>query len=397
MKTTQALVVGDFGLQLDSAIEICSLLNRSGFSVDIVTGNPKSKFLRSVRECVLVKRHEDIPQTSLEQARKRSYDLVVVLDDLSLKTIKDSDLSLSDKLILLPVAGEEDLRHIGSKIELSKILKRVGIRTPDFAIAADVDELGAGVKALGYPALVKVDFSSAGDGIFQCDKESDIGPIGEKIKQWPVLVQQMIEGTDIDLSAFYQNSELVFFNHSRIDRHETSKFSPGTVRTFVPLHRVESEIFDELNALGRALGADGFANITCVRSGSDQRRYFFEADMRPNVWLNHPRYFGDDPAAYVSRYFSDGDVLTHSSVPRKGAPDQTVLPYFPRMKAWDLLTNRYKCWSYLPDERFIIVIVAWAEKRLRNGLRKLVKPLVPAGLWAWLKGSYTSGLRRLFR
>jgi len=397
MKTRQALVVGDFGLQLDSAIEICSLLKRSGFSVDIVTGNPKSKFLRAVRECVLVKRLEDIPRTSLRQAQKCSYDLVVVLDDLSLKAIKESDLSLSDKLILLPVVGEEGLRHIGSKIELSQILNRVGIRTPDFAIAADEGELAAKVKALGYPALVKVDFSSAGDGIFQCDKESDIGFIGKRIEQWPVLVQQMIEGTDIDLSAFYQNSELVFFNHSMIDRHETSKFSPGTVRTFVPLHRVEPEIFDELRALGKALGADGFANITCVRSASDQRRYFFEADMRPNVWLNHPRYLGDDPASYVSRYFSDAEVLTHPPAPGKGAPDQAVLPYFPRMKAWDLLTNRYKCWSYLPDERFSVLLVAWAEKRLRNSLRKFVKPLVPAGLWAWLKGSYTSGLRSWFR
>ncbi|MDH3240210.1 MAG: ATP-grasp domain-containing protein [Alphaproteobacteria bacterium] len=342
-------------------------------------------------------RPEEIPRTSLEQTQKSSYELVVVLDDLSLKAIKESDLLPLDKLSLLPVVGQEDCRHIGSKIGLSSILEKSGIRTPGFAIATDEGELAASVKALGYPALIKVDFSSAGDGIFQCDRESDLGAIGRKIEQWPVLVQKMIEGRDIDLSAFYQDSKLVVFSYSLIEAHEASRFGPAALRKFIPLHLVESEVFDELRALGRALGANGFVNITCVKSVADQKRYFFEADMRPNVWVNHPRYLGDDPAGYVSRYFSNGDVLTDPPAAPAGSSHETVLPYFPRMKVLDLLTNRYRCWSYLPDERFIVVIVVWVEKKLRNFARKVVKPLVPAELWSRLKDSYTTSLRSLFR
>jgi hypothetical protein len=65
-----------------------------------------------------------------------------------------------------------------------------------------------------------------------------------------------------------------------------------------------------LSKIGLALGANGFVSIGCIKRDSDKQYYFFEADMRPNVWIEYPKYFDDDPALLIKKYFQTGKFLS---------------------------------------------------------------------------------------
>ena len=214
----------------------------------------------------------------------------------------NSDLSAEEKIELLPIQTIKNLDHIYSKIGLSRIFQEFGINTPEFCIAKDKFELQQSVESLGYPVLVKVDSSGGGFGVFECSSNGDIEVLLNKLQTYPVLLQKKIQGVELHLSGFYQNSKLIHFSCSRIER-VNGKFGASALRTYVQIAHLKKEIFDELDLLGMALGANGFVNIACIQSDHDQKRYFIEADMRPNAWVDFSKYFGDDPAVQIKNFF----------------------------------------------------------------------------------------------
>lgn len=390
----RALLIGDQGYHFLISLEMVSLLSRSGFEVDIVSNNPISKHLKSVSESSYVQRADDLPHVALSKLRGGRYDLVVVLEDFTLKVILDSGLTDDDKLDLLPVVGKEHFRHLCSKSEISELFRREGILTPDFAVAHSRAELAPCAEKVGYPVLVKIDFSGAGDGIFECTGPGELEAASNQIDRWPVLVQEFIEGTELDLSAFYKNSKLVFCSYSRFER-TMAKFSPSSLRTYSQLGRVEQDVFEEMHALGRATGADGFVNIVCMLSNADHRRYFIEADMRPNAWVNAPRHLGDDPAFRIASYFVNGEVFTERPPVNPGFPDELVVPSSTRLPLWELVINRYGSWACLPQESAFAVFLVLAEPKMKEVARAFIKPLVSAGLWSRFKKTYDTAFRKL--
>ncbi|MQA67481.1 MAG: ATP-grasp domain-containing protein, partial [Alphaproteobacteria bacterium] len=214
MNSGRALLVGDFGNHYMIVFETASLLKRAGFAVDLVTNNPVSRKLTSIDHFVFVDNADDLPRVALERSRETTYDLISIMDDFALMGIVRSNLSDEEKLALLPVVAPMDIRHIGSKIGLSMVLQQAGVRTPKFAVAHDKTELNEKIEEVGFPAFVKIDFSGAGDGTFECNSRTELDAVGNDIHIWPVLVQEKIEGYEVDLSAFYQNAELVFFSYS---------------------------------------------------------------------------------------------------------------------------------------------------------------------------------------
>ena len=393
----KALLVGDLGDHYLVALETASLFNRAGFDVDLVTNNSILRKLNSINEFVFVERPSEIPQSALEQSKRRDYDLIIILDDYSLDSILHSRLSDEVKLKLLPVETQQDFKHIGSKCALSLLLKNHDIRTPDFFIAHSEQELEKYFHELGSPCLVKIDFSGAGNGVFECNQEQDIKRIGHEVPSWPVLLQRKIDGEELDLSAFYQDSKLIHFSYSSMRGRALGKFSPSALRLYSQLSNIECGVFDDLRRLGVALGANGFVNISCIRSSADSLPYFIEADMRPNVWVNYPKYFGDDPAIAISKYFSTGEVISHPYPVHKNFPSQMILPYFSRIKLWELSLNKYKSWSFIPDTSLYLILLAPLNKSMKNVARRFLKPAVPDGLWLMMKRAYEVGLRFLTR
>lgn len=202
-----------------------------------------------------------------------------------------------------------------------------------------------------------------------------------------MLLQKKIQGIELDLSGFYQNSKLIHFSCSRIER-VNGKFGASALRTYVQIAHLKKEIFDELDLLGMALGANGFVNIACIQSDHDQKRYFIEADMRPNAWVDFSKYFGDDPAVQIKKFFSTKNTLQHPYPINLAFPDKILLPYFSRIKLWELVINRYCVWKYIPNKDHHAIILYLIIRKIKTMVIKEFKPLIPEKYWIRLKYAY---------
>ncbi|MES2961968.1 MAG: ATP-grasp domain-containing protein [Pseudomonadota bacterium] len=349
-----------------------ALLNRAGFNVDAITTCSfleESKFISNFE-------HSFIPQDLVKMVMQKNldtYDCIVVCDDLTLENILNSDLSSEQKLRLLPVQNLENFTHLFSKIGLSKILSEAGVRTPEFLVAQTQDEAVSAAEKLQYPVMIKVDSSGGGRGVFECKNSGDVKKIEARFFKLPLLVQKKIKGIELDLSGFYRDGKLIYFTYSKIEKVYQNKFGPSSLRTYQQLCNIDSSVFVEMQKLGEVLGANGFVTISCIKSAIDGKKYFIEADMRPNSWVEFGKFLGDDPAPRISNWFLNGEIMQYPLPINNDYPAKLILPYYLRLSALEILFNRYSVWKYLPlhDRRLLIKVMAVEVFKLNQTFRNI--------------------------
>ena len=373
MHKLDVLLIG--GAWPELMMTVLNLLTRTGFTVDMISTNPLLKKSRSVRHYFLAEKNDVLLKIASEKTEGK-YALVVIGDDPTLGKILDSDLSTDQKLALLPVTSAQHFSHVFSKIGLSRAFKENGLLTPDFRIANNAHDLKNAARELGHPLFIKVDSSSGGAGITESASSDDLDEAIGRIKAFPVLMQKKIEGVEVSMEAFYQNGALIHFAYSTQEKYKY-RFGPSLVRRYVQLSLLEQKVFDDLRLLGSALGAHGFVNISSIRSSLDGRLYFFEADMRPNLWLAHPHYFGDDPAVAIRNHFLTGATLAQPYPFDARYPREILLSHALRIGLGDLLLNRYQVWKHLPENFFYITLRYRVWGGARQNMAMLYKYLLP--------------------
>lgn len=371
------------GLTMDA---LPALLNRSGFAVDVISTNKRIKKIRDAHQLIVVNTLDDVIQAVMNKS-EIGYDLYIPADDPTLRAIKNSNISVKDKLKLLPIIEEKNIHHIYSKIGLAKVFHDAYICSPRFIIAYNKKQLQSSFYTLGFPLMVKIDSSSGGTGTYQCNNEFDLQILPEF--QYPVLIQEKIEGNEIDLSAFYQQGKLIHFSYSEILSQVNNKFGPSSLRRYKTRSSLNRGITDVLSEIGLALGANGFVNIGCIQKKSDKKLYFIESDMRPTVWVEYSKYFRDDPACYIKKYFESGEFLTHDSFNIKMKNEEIILPYLPRLDIFSIIINRYNCHNFYENyARRNILIDKVLYDPLLTWIHNAVKPKVPSKIWDFLKKTY---------
>lgn len=367
---------------VDLACGLPSLLHKAGFDIDIITSDDRLLKSNFITSCELVFDPKLIPyRASIRNLDY--YDFIIVCDDTLLVNILDSNLSIRDKLKLLPVNSQKDFRHIGSKIGLAEILSVAGINFPDSLVANNQTDAIYAAKKLGYPILVKVDFSGGGSGVFECNQDSDFNLIDVKIFDRPVLVQKKINGIELDLSALYRSGKLIDFNYSEIKRVVCNRFGPSALRLYHQIATVDQQIFIALNKIGEALGANGFTNISAIKSFDDNKIYFFEVDMRPNVWVDFGKFIGNDASPKIANWFLNSQTLQYPQEFNNHYPSTMLIPYHLRLSSTDVLFNRYNSRKFIAkEENKMIPKLVYKElfkKKIKRFFRKIRR--VPATLW----------------
>lgn len=331
-----------------------------------------------------------------EALSKFNYDLIVIGDDETLLDIANSSLSLDLKQQVLPISSLDGLRHLYSKIGLSKILKKFGIKTPNYQIANSEAEVIALSDGAHYPLLLKIDSSGGGGGVFLCNSKKDLFS-HLKSYVYPLLLQDFIDGDLLDLSAFYQNGQLIYFTYSKFERTTGGKFGPSSVRSYKQLATVPKEIFEELQGLGTALNAHGFVNISAIHSKEDNKNYYFEADMRPNVWVDYGKHIGNDAAIALKNYFYEGTPLKYPQTLNPDFPNSILIPYILRLSFFELIMNKHNCSDFIFDYSHIALIIF---TKINHGLAKLshilIKPIIPSRAWSALKHLHRQIAGRIF-
>lgn len=370
MPKLKALIIGEsFAL----TFAIPHLLARSGFEVDLISTCEIFEKSRFISNFDLISDINLAPQKAAEK-NLDEYDFITISDDIMLKIIADSNLDIATKLKLLPIKNAENLRHLYSKIELSFVLSESGITTPDFIIAKTQEELIDAAEKLGFPVMVKIDSACAGDGVFECKNIDDIKNLRPDVCNQKLLVQKKISGIEFDLSGLYRDGKLIYFSYSEFVE-TVSKCGPSRVRLYHQLATIEETIFKQLQQLGKALGANGFVNISCIKSDIDNKIYFFEADMRPNTWVEFGRFIGDDPAARIKDWFLHKKHLENLPKLNENYPKQLTIPYFLRLKFIQILKNKNNAWKYLLFAEYKILIKLLIQKfsKIIASLRRLYR------------------------
>lgn len=356
VKKLKALIIGEC-LQL--IFPFPSFLVRAGFEVDAISNNIILKKSRFISNFELVEGRDFL--SLITKKELDDYDFIIPTDDLILSLIINSNLPVATKLKLLPVNSEENLKHIYSKIGLSLTLSEFGVKTPDFIVANGIEEVKKAAKKLQYPVMVKTNSDAGGVGVFECNNSYDVNKIDSSLFNSSLLVQKKIIGTELDLSGLYRNGELIYFTYSQIEKVAYNKFGPSSLRIYKQLSVIDKEIFSEMRNLGKALGANGFVTISCIED-KDKKRYFFEADMRPNAWVEFAKFIGDDPAFRVANWFRKSEEMKYPFYHNKKYPNQIIIPYFMRLTKLEILFNRYKVWKYLPFAEYKMLIELLYDK-----------------------------------
>ena len=375
-----ALIVGE-SVQLIMATS--GLLARSGFKIDLVTNQKNLRHLKTIQKYHYVNPLSNWINDPNETLS--NYDLIVVSDDQTLKQILDSPLSESEKIKLLPIISKSNILHLCSKIELSKTFSTASVLTPNFSVLnkyEDIENINSKIK---FPALLKIDFSGGGNGVFECTDQNELQcNLINKFITYPVLIQEKIEGDLLDLSGFYQAGKLIYFSYSKTAEVSENKFGPSKVRHYKKINNLSSDVFDELAHIGQVLGANGFVNIGCIESSINNKRYYFEADMRPTVWVEYAKYFEDDPAIRIKNYFDEGAVLK-SKFMNQPSDEVFVMSYLPRMNLSEILLNRYNCWNYFSNYIGHYLLWLLAVDQFKKFIVNNYKPHISNSLWVCLK------------
>lgn len=327
------------------------LLKRAGFEIDLICPGHIDFDAQSIS--LIAPIEDSLVQTAAHQVQKQHYDVVILGGDDCIAEILDSDLADEIKLKLLPVQHAENLIHLYSKCGLSKILQGSVVPTPAFAICNRPDELITAADQIGYPLFMKVDRSGGGDDVYECQSAQELTRKVVNLP-YPLLLQKKIVGKTVDLTSFYQHGKLVFFSYALFHKSIRGEFGPSSVRRYTQIGALPAQIYQELNALGQILGANGFANVTCIECASTGKRYFIEADMRPNVWVDYGKYVGNDAATYFKDYFEAGKVMSKPPKINSHFPISRLVPFVARLSFGEILFNRYSAWEFFdsPQKMF---------------------------------------------
>jgi len=371
MKQLKALLIGY------SVPEILSqTLKKANFEIDLIIIESKN-YKKSLRNKF------NSANTLKELLNTLSvnfiYDLVVLLDDKTVADVSKLDLLDNIKIKFLPIASIDKILYLSSKIGLSNLLKKNKFNTPSFEVVQNENGLESCANKVTYPLMVKIDFSSGGQGVYKCNSYEEILSYKEKYS-YPLLIQKYILGDVIDLSGFYQKEQLIHFTYSRLEKSYPNKYGPSYLRTYYQLSCVESTVLKELINLGKIISANGFTNVTAIYSKSDNKRYYIEADMRPNAWFDFGKFMGNDLTFALRNYFTNRQILTEFASLKTSLPKFKTIPYYERMKFFQVFINKFQCWDYIRANdielvRYLISLIAQIVKSLTS--RILQKNFVP--------------------
>jgi hypothetical protein len=278
------------------------------------------------------------------------YNLIVATEDKMLEAIKLSDIPINIKIKLLPVISDDFMNHLYSKVNLSIKLLNTSIRTPDSFIAYDKEDITQFEMKIQKPYLLKKDSSGGGAGIYLVGEEQRVSELINNMN-FPIVVQKKIVGKLLDLSGFYQNGELIYFHCSEMLICRPNDFGLSIVRRYYKSDRIGEGYHRDLAALGKLLGIHGFTNVSAIRASLDGNLYIFEADIRPNAWVEHGLFIDEDPAVELQQYFLNGVISKKDYILEdEYILDDTgslVIPVYSRMTEKEIEDNAYNCNQFI--------------------------------------------------
>ncbi len=369
---TAILLVGD---RLDNVMAVLGLFHAAGFPVDVISGAAVLRLSRRIRRFTYSRGPSDTLQI-LRRTLGDAYGSIVLCDDTLLRDVRDSAWDDDEKLQVLPVNGLKNAGHLFSKIALSRRLQDAGIRTPAYRVAHDPAGIVNALRDFDCPVFVKPDASAGGFGLRLVETPARADEADFSTFRCPALVQEKVEGRLVAVEVYYRNARIVFFARSEILACIHGPYGPSSLRRYYPSAGVDARLVEELTALGRALDANGFANVTLIETVSGEH-YYIEADMRPNGWVGVTRILGDDPVDRVRDYFRSGRTQDYQVFADAARSPGITVPHFNRASLYQMLLNRHDVWAFVPWNESVtllaILTISAAGRQIGHTAGRLIR------------------------
>ena len=297
-----ALLVGE---HVDYVWQLPPLLASAGYDVDLLTR--PSDFFRDnpyLREAMRVPQGERLFDSAVELTRACPYDWVIVVDNRTLRDIAlRIDIAVEDRLRLAPVTSSDQFGHLFEGWPGPAARGGRSSGTP-VSRGLRVDEAKSAAAELGFPAVVKLDASAAGNGLVLARSDADVDAAGGLLDGQRLLVEEFLPGREWSIAALFRDAVLLSVLIMQPLMRQRFGGEWQVVRA-VP-SRAYPEVVAEVGALGACSAWTD--SPTSPPGGRRGTRRYFEADARPSVvvtrcggWRRPGRRAASTPAWRIDR------------------------------------------------------------------------------------------------
>lgn len=211
---------------------------------------------------------------------KYAIDVILPVAEKGIAYIHQNDWLKEWQTALIPDA--QAMARVGNKWELHTTLQSLGLDTPQSVListATDVDKLD---QLKNYPVLIKPTQGAGGFGILFADNYQDLadGIIAsfKKNNRKTYLVQQHVQGSDIDISILCFNGALLAYTIQQPISKSANVFTFSKMIQFVE----DTQVLEYCRRLVAHLNWTGVAHLDFIRERSGER--LFLVDFNPRFW-----------------------------------------------------------------------------------------------------------------
>jgi D-aspartate ligase len=247
------------------ALSVIRCLGRCpGFAVHVMSTHPMSA-LRYSRYCASL---TELPPHSEEEQRGDAIDRVIgergitILFPVMEKeagTVNKNRARWAGRVAIHPLAAEGDFEKATGKWTLSQVLAAEGIAAPKTWSIELPGSPGAPLPEVNYPCIVKPATGGWGHGIHKFSNAMEFAGYVKHYSGPPCLhvVQEFIEGYDIDCSCLCDGGRMLAHTIQRSRKVNSNPFKPASVVEFVE----EPEVRAMVARLMQALNWGGVAHL----------------------------------------------------------------------------------------------------------------------------------------
>ncbi len=212
---------------------------------------------------------------------------------------------------------------VASKAALVGRASDLGLRIPPSRVVRTKEEAAHATRAIGLPAILKVDCSFAGMGVALVERAEDIAGAWDAIRpNGDVVVQAFVRGQLGNTAVLYAKGSPLAWMSALKARTWPGPFGPSCARQFVD----REDLAPMITRFGAETRYDGFVAFDWIVDEKD-RAWILEVNARPVPALHMAAHAGVDFAEAVRRWLSSG--APHAHPPMRSIANPAIFPMFP--------------------------------------------------------------------
>ena len=263
------------------AINVIQCLGELPYSIHVLSRKRKtasrySKFTATYSYFDEVENDNQWLDIILSKVKEKNIDIIVPIAEREMVFLNRFENDISDhvKMIAIPSVNNIDLGL--NKEKLHDFLKVNGFPSPK-AIVCESKLLEPNqIDQLSFPVLLKPFNGKGGEGVLRFDQKKDLTDYLEAHQQENFLLQEYIDGYDIDCSVLCKNGSILTYTIQKQYIPNKNPYAPQLGVVFVE----NEQVMSIMSSLMKKLEWDGIAHVDMRYDSKTNDYKFIEINAR---------------------------------------------------------------------------------------------------------------------